>query len=114
MSKSLNKKRYKTSYADKKKSDPFYFKNAKLLERYKISLKEFEKILKLQKNLCAICSKEMNSTDKLSTPYLDHDHKTHIVRGILCLNCNTLLSHAQDDVYLLKAAIKYLNQHRNH
>ena len=114
MTRSLNKKKIKTSYADRKKSDPFYFKNRKLLERYKISLEEFEKILKSQKNLCAICSKDMNGADQLSTPYLDHDHKTHIVRGILCLNCNTLLSHAKENVNILTIAIEYLNKHRNH
>lgn len=78
------------------------------------NFKEFERILKSQKNLCAICSKDMNSTDKLSTPYLDHDHKTQVVRGILCLNCNTLLSHAKEDVTVLKIAIEYLNEHRNY
>jgi hypothetical protein len=113
MTKSSNKKKIKTSYADRKKLDPFYFKNRKLLERYKISLEEFEKILRSQKNLCAICSRFMNGADQLSTPYLDHNHKTQMVRGILCLNCNTLLSHAKENVGILKIAIDYLNEHRN-
>lgn len=111
MKNSVNPSDRKISRAKKLESDPKYFKNKKLLERYKITIIEFERLLKSQKNCCAICKIHLNERDKLTTPYLDHDHQTQIIRGILCLNCNTLISRARENTEILRRAISYLNQH---
>jgi hypothetical protein len=71
--------------------------------KYKITEEEFNKILKLQNNKCAICKK-----DFLKTPRVDHDHKTGGIRGLLCEKCNFLLGLCNEDVFILKEAIKYL------
>ncbi len=41
-----------------------------------------EEISSLQGNLCAICQTAMEEK------CLDHDHKTGIIRSVLCRNCN--------------------------
>jgi hypothetical protein len=43
--------------------------------------------------------------------FIDHDHETGEVRGLLCRACNTLLGCVQDDAKLLGRAINYLIKH---
>jgi hypothetical protein len=61
----------------------------------------------IQNGCCAICG-----TSEVEAPrgrlHLDHDHVTHVVRGLLCGNCNVGLGHFKDDPSRLRAAIDYL------
>jgi len=41
---------------------------------------------------------------------LDHNHKTGEFRGWLCDSCNVALSRMNDDISILKKAIKYLEK----
>lgn len=70
----------------------------------------YEALLKKQKGKCAICKKkpEKGRGKKL---HWDHDHKTGLARQLLCHYCNVALGCFQDDVVLLRSAIKYLEQH---
>lgn len=56
---------------------------------------------------CEICGKKnyYPGSYRLS---LDHDHKTGKFRGLLCVNCNTILGNCNDNIKLLRSAIKYL------
>ena len=70
------------------------------VSKYKISR---EKIIELlYKEDCDLCGKYMK------TKNIDHCHKTGIVRGVLCTNCNTALGKLKDDIDLFRKAIKYL------
>lgn len=71
-----------------------------------LSLANFVKLLRKQKFKCAICKKGMS----LYSPFIhvDHDHKTNVIRGILCRQCNYLLGNAKDSSKILKNAIKYI------
>ena len=40
--------------------------------------------------------------------YIDHCHKTNVIRGLLCHQCNLALGHANDDIEKLKGLISYL------
>ena len=62
---------------------------------------------KKQKGLCAICKKSQKHK-RLAT---DHCHKKNFVRGLLCEKCNLLLGYANDNIQLLKSAIKYLKKY---
>jgi hypothetical protein len=53
---------------------------------------------------CEICG------DDESPLQLDHNHKTRAFRGWLCQNCNTILGHAEDNIVILKLAIRYLKE----
>jgi hypothetical protein len=61
--------------------------------------------LKNQHGNCKICSKET----KL---YVDHNHTTGKVRGLICNNCNTVIGHAKESVDVLLKAIDYLKEHK--
>ena len=60
-------------------------------------------LLKKQKGKCKICKHE----DKL---VVDHDHKTGKVRGLLCASCNIALGRFNDNLNIMKNAVKYLDE----
>lgn len=76
-----------------------------LVRRYGISLDEFLGLKKRQNNKCAICQKRFRRT-----PYVDHDHKTRKVRGLLCITCNSGLGMLQDSIRVIESAAKYLRR----
>lgn len=65
----------------------------------------YDKMLSDQGGACAICGRGPTPGRWLC---VDHDHETGIVRGLLCVNCNTMLGQAHDDTLLLDRAIGYL------
>jgi Autographiviridae endonuclease VII len=67
----------------------------------------FNRMLKSQKGLCAICLNHPPSDTHL---FVDHDHETGRVRGLLCQKCNTLLGMASDNSTVLMRAIQYLGK----
>lgn len=99
-------KRSKVTYC----TNETYRSNAKLRNiKHKFNLTE-EQLNELHlkhSGRCGICNKEFESSRKT---FIDHDHATGKVRGLLCPNCNTILGHGFDDVNILKAAISYLEQ----
>lgn len=76
------------------------------LGRYGITLKEYEEMFNKQNQSCAIC--EGKDFGKHNKPFVDHDHLNGKVRGLLCINCNTLLGNAKDSPEILRAALAYL------
>lgn len=42
--------------------------------------------------------------------FVDHNHSTGNVRGLLCSPCNAFIGHLKDDVTLIQNAIDYLNK----
>jgi hypothetical protein len=68
---------------------------------------QYNELATIQDNKCAICSKPLvNNGKKLS---VDHCHKTHLVRGLLCNKCNFGLGYFDDDPSKLLNAINYLS-----
>lgn len=80
------------------------------LKVYGLSEKEYENMWKRQKNSCPICSNGLDM-EAVNTYHIDHDHKTNVVRGILCRSCNLLLGFSKDDVSILLSAIKYIKKY---
>jgi hypothetical protein len=77
---------------------------------YGLSQQEFDKILQEQGGVCAICGKSDWAGRK---PYVDHDHLTKNVRGILCQHCNVALGHIKDDPQIARAMADYLEKERS-
>ena len=76
------------------------------LQKYNLGLEEYDQMLESQNGQCAICGKRQHK--KL---FVDHNHKTGKVRGLLCNNCNFGIGQFQDDFNLLLSAIEYLRRH---
>lgn len=75
-------------------------------------LKEYEEKLNDQNGVCAICGQpETTVRDGRTLPlFVDHNHDTGAVRGLLCNGCNTGLGKLKDSANILQSAIKYLTK----
>ena len=84
------------------------------------SHEKYQQILESQNNSCWICKCKVSDPRNKVKPNLnenadlyfsvDHDHKTGIVRGLLCKSCNTSLGGFDDSKELLQRAIEYLEE----
>ena len=87
-------------------------RNTYLKRIFGISLDDYNFLFKKQKKRCAICKINQNKLhrrDKRNNSlYVDHDHRTGKVRGLLCVDCNRGLGSFRDCIENLKNAIKYL------
>lgn len=89
-----------------KKNWSVYIKSRNLLRDFGITLEHYNKLLKQQKQKCAICRKPPASKNK--SLGVDHCHKTGKIRGLLCDKCNRGLGLFDDNIKLLEKAKKYL------
>ncbi len=90
---------------DWNKNNPEKAHASKIKRKYGITLDQYNKLVLLQYNKCAICKNETNK--KLS---VDHCHKTLKIRGLLCVKCNRGIGFFDDSITLLQSAINYLIQ----
>ncbi len=89
-----------------------------LRRAYGITLIHYNKMLALQGGVCALCQRpervvsgKKGRAKRHGHLHVDHDHKSGVVRGLLCHGCNTALGHFQDDPDLLEWAARYLRTH---
>lgn len=84
--------------------------------KYKISALAFLQLFKAQRGRCKLCKVKIRVRNgrRRGTLYVDHDHRTGKVRGLLCGNCNLGIGKVGDSpVSLLKAAA-YVAEARGH
>ncbi len=89
---------------------------------YGLSIEELSEMLAAQNDCCAICGRRWSEcaaakhsrygTMFLQHLYVDHDHSTGGVRGLLCNNCNAGIAMFSEETDRLKAAIAYLRAYR--
>lgn len=81
-------------------------RNTKLKSKYGISIKEFELLLEAWNYSCGICGKQqvIDSVELC----VDHDHKTGLIRGILCQSCNLALGNFKDSIKNVVNGVDYL------
>jgi len=99
------------SMARARKQTPRIIKSRKLKSSYGITIDQLEAMIKMQDNKCAICKFTFDLSKQSTGPNIDHDHRTNIVRMILCRACNNLLGYADDDISILRKSISYLEKH---
>jgi len=117
----INGKKYCTKCEEFKELSEFNLKNGKLrsnckecdkkhtsrFSRYDLNKIEFQEMILNQNKKCAICKNEFKGN---RYTYIDHNHQTGEVRGLLCPKCNNLLGNCNDNINVLKAAISYLKR----
>ena len=107
------KERAKHNLEQRKKKNPYKYKESirsyALKYKYGLTDEDYTKMLEDQDHKCAICGIHQSEYEK--TLYVDHDHNTGEVRGLLCGKCNTGLGMFQDQHYLLENALEYLNRY---
>lgn len=77
--------------------------------RYGLSVERYQQLFKKQRGRCAICRHPFGKGRRYG-PHVDHDHRTHRVRGLLCTSCNQGLGRFGDDAARLAAAARYLRR----
>ena len=60
---------------------------------------------------CAICGKHEKDCSKQKL-YVDHDHDTKQVRGLLCSRCNSAIGLFDESVEKLSNAVRFLNKNK--
>lgn len=79
-------------------------RDRRLRETYGITLVEYNELLAAQEHRCYICQRKPRYNMDV-----DHDHKTGLVRGLLCKLCNRrLLPSCRDNPHTLLMALSYL------
>ena len=87
---------------------------------YGLTIGQYDELFARQKGRCAICEIALISQTDETRKFLgqppnevgrvDHDHNTHVVRGLLCFKCNTALGKFGDAEKLLLKAVRYLRE----
>lgn len=85
---------------DKVKTKSYWLKH-----EYGITLEEYNQLLLAQNNACAICKRTEPTGYNW---HVDHCHTKGSIRGLLCSKCNQGLGLFEDNLAVLKEAIKYL------
>lgn len=79
-----------------------YNRRRSLLVKYNLTPEEYTYLVMEQGGVCAVCS-------QVSSPlYVDHDHNTGTVRGLLCQKCNSGIGFLGDSLEGLEKAVSYL------
>jgi len=101
---------YVCSYKRKKKNyKPEANWEYEIKKKFNVSADWYYNRLNEQKNRCAICKVHIDNI-KRNHFCIDHCHSNGLVRGLLCMDCNTSLGKFKDDVSILNNAIAYLEQ----
>ena len=90
----------------KKYRDDGRAKFAQLKSRYGVTRDEIEQMLLSQGGNCAVCDLPLPNGHF----WVDHDHETNSVRGLVHMQCNTLMGLAKDDPIILERAAQYLRK----
>lgn len=85
---------------------PEYARAQKLASAYNMTSEDFTYKVLEQGGKCAICEEVPQKI-----LYVDHNHDTGTVRGLLCQKCNSGLGFFKDDIDLVKKALSYLTQY---
>lgn len=76
----------------------------RLRREFHLTLDQYNLIFKYQGGKCYIC-KQPSKGKRLA---VDHDHKSGLVRGLLCMKCNRALGKFRDDTQLVVNAADYV------
>ncbi len=77
-----------------------------LFRLYGVTPEHFDRLYVEQEGRCAICRKHQSEFKQALS--VDHDHKTKVIRGLLCNNCNLAIGKFKDNPVFLRKAADYL------
>lgn len=77
-----------------------------LRTKYGITPQQYDLMLSQQKGGCAACGGPPGKR----ALHVDHCHETGLVRGLLCVGCNTALGALKESALRMRALETYINQ----
>lgn len=108
-----NRERYKPKFKTRKSGIKntidikLSAKKRMLKYRYNLSIEDYVIMYNKQGCKCAICKRDYPLGGKKGL-YVDHDHNTCKVRGLLCSSCNSAIGKLRESETILINAIAYL------
>lgn len=79
-----------------------------LKKKYGLTLEDYYALLHRQGGKCGICGTEDSGKKSF---HVDHCHKTGVVRGLLCFNCNTGIGKLGDCPDVISKAAEYVRRY---
>ena len=111
----INKEKYKEAFKKGYKQRPYNKRFGEILKKRGITFEQYNEMLAVQDNKCAICLKietcKDPRNDYVRRLSIDHCHITNKTRGLLCSNCNSGMGKLGDSIEHLQAAINYLKRY---
>ena len=91
----------------------FYLR--KSLRSHGLTEEQYHDMVRAQDNKCAICLKSETRKDpkhdRICRLCIDHSHKRHKVRALLCHDCNTGIGKFKEDLEIMQKAMDYIKLH---
>lgn len=87
-----------------------YRRQNMLRMNYGMELADYQAMHEAQDGRCAICDVKEAEAPK-GRLFVDHDHETDEVRGLVCSNCNLAIGLFDDNVKRIEQAIRYIRYH---
>ncbi len=85
---------------------------SRIKRKYGLSETQYLALYRSQNSCCPICLISLEicacGSNNEHTAFVDHDHITGRIRGLLCYRCNRALGGFKDRISFLERAIKYL------
>lgn len=79
-----------------------------VLRLYGLTPERYEAMVAAQNGRCLICGETPRRL------YVDHDHATGRLRGLLCDLCNRAIGQLREDSAVLRRAANYIDHYRDH
>jgi hypothetical protein len=79
-----------------------------LRKNYGITEVGYANMLSQQNGRCAICGGSPRPTDRGQRLQVDHDHRTGMVRQLLCSSCNYMIGHSGERPEVLEMGAEYV------
>jgi Recombination endonuclease VII len=92
-----------------REENPQFDRAMKLKHKYGLTIEAWDRLHDLQLGRCAICRMPLTEAKRIC---VDHDHRTGLVRGLLCDVCNLGVGCFRDDPDRCLLAARYLAESR--
>lgn len=103
-------------YQENREKDLIRRRNSILKYHFGITMEEYNRMLKEQNEVCAICyNKETDCEKRTGKPRslaVDHCHQTGKIRGLLCRKCNTAIGLLKENLNIINNCINYLTKEK--
>lgn len=103
-----NHERHRAVMREHYRNHPEKYRGYNLGGRYGITVADYTAMLAAQGGCCACCGAAANPSGK--SLFVDHDHNTGVIRGIICNKCNRGIASLGDTIEGVRSALAYLER----
>lgn len=104
-----NRSNLRKEWRDRYRRNPSKFKEKQLKVNYGIDMTDYNTMFSAQQGRCAIC--KIHQSELRHSLFVDHNHETNKVRGLLCPKCNSAIGFIKEDLEIIKSMECYLRVH---